>query len=163
MPECSDCGKEVDLTNLEKIDNKFVCHSCLYQHHKPFEIYPIGYVENLLERGEGFGLKGSKAQVSKIRLFNTQKPFLYKLEEEEWITVVYYLHKPRNIQSIFSRGIDRKKVGVFASRTPDRLSHIGISNVKLIKIEDTILFVRNLDAINGTPVLDIKLGQKSRW
>jgi len=163
MPTCIKCKKEFNSSQLEKIDDDFICHSCLYENHDPFEIYPIGFVENQLERGHGFGLKGSRASTSKIHLFSSQIPFLYKLEDEKWITVVYYLHKPRQIRSVFSRGIDGKKVGVFASRTPDRLSRIGISNVKLKKLEDTTLYVKHLDAINGTPVLDIKLGENTKW
>ncbi len=163
MPVCTKCKNEKGLDELAKVDDKFICYSCLYQNHKPFKIFPIGFVENQLERGEGFGLKGRRINVSKIRLFESQRPFLYKLEEDEWITVVYYFHKQRQIRSTFSRGIDGKKVGIFASRTPNRLSCIGITNVKLVKIEDTTLFVENLDAINGTPILDIKLGSKTRW
>ena len=163
MPVCTKCKKEKELDQLDKFDNKFICYSCLYQNNKPFKIFPIGFVENQLEKGEGFGLKGSKKNVSKIRLFESQRPFLYKLEEDEWITVVYYFHKQREIRSTFPRGIDGKKVGIFASRTPNRLSRIGITNVRLVKIEDTALIVKNLDAINGTPVLDIKLGSKTRW
>ena len=163
MPTCTKCNKEFDSSQLEQIDGEYICHSCLYENHGPFEIYPIGFVENQLERGQGFGLKGSRASTSKIHLFSSQKPFLYKLEDEKWITVVYYLHKPRTIRYVFSRGIDGKKVGVFASRTPDRLSRIGVSNVKLKKIEGTTLYVKHLDAINGTPVLDIKLGENAKW
>ncbi len=163
MPVCAKCKKEKDSDHFDKFDDKFMCYSCLYQNYKPFKIFPIGFVENQLERGEGFGLKGSRNDVSKIRIFESQKPFLYKLEEEKWITVVYYFHKQRKIRSTFSRGIDGKEVGIFASRTPNRLSHIGITNVKLVRIEDTTLFVENLDAIDGTPILDIKLGSKTRW
>jgi len=163
MLACSKCKKEYNLVNLEKVDDIFICHSCLYHHSKPFKIFPIGFVENQLERGEGFGLKNSRNQISKIHLFISQRPFLYKLEDERWITVVYYFHRQHKIQSLFSRGIDGKEVGIFASRTPDRLSHIGISNVELIKIKNTTLFVKRLDAINGTPVLDIKLGERSKW
>jgi len=163
MPICTKCKKEFELLKLEIIDDSYICHSCLYSNYEPFEIFPIGFVENQLERGKGFGLKGNRAEISKLHLFSAQSPFLYKLEDEKWITVLYYFHKPHNIRSALSRGIDGKKVGIFASRTPDRLSRIGISNVKLIKIKNTTLYVKNLDAINGTPVLDIKLGQKSRW
>ncbi len=163
MPVCTKCKKEKELDQLDKFDNQFICYSCLYQNNKPFKIFPIGFVENLLERGEGFGLKGSRNNVSKIHLFESQLPFLYKLEEDDWITVVYYFHKQGKIRSTFPRGIDGKKVGIFASRTPNRLSRIGITNVKLIKIKDATLFVKNLDAINGTPVLDIKLGSKTKW
>lgn len=163
MPICTKCKKEKELDQLDKFDDKFMCHSCLYQNSKPFKIFPIGFVENQLEKGEGFGLKGNRNDLSKIILFESQRPFLYNLEDEQWITVVFYLHKPRKIQSTFSRGIDGKEVGIFASRTPNRLSHIGITNVKLVRIEENILFVENLDAIDGTPILDIKLGSKSRW
>ncbi|TFF99703.1 MAG: S-adenosylmethionine-dependent methyltransferase, partial [Promethearchaeota archaeon] len=163
MPLCKKCKKESDPSELEKINGEYICYSCLYQNAEPFKIYPIGYVSNNLERGEGFSLIGRKTEISKIHLFESQKSFLYKLEEEKWITVVYYLHKPRNIRSIFPRGMDKKKVGIFASRTPDRPSHIGVSNVKLMRVEGTTLFVRKFDAINGTPILDIKLGENSRW
>ena len=160
MPICIKCKKEFEISKLELIDDSYICHSCLYLNYEPFKIYPIGFVENQLERGKGFGLKGKRAEISKIHLFPSQSAFLYKLEDEDWITVVFYFHKSQNIRSVFSRGIDGKKVGVFASRTPYRLSRIGISNVKLMKIKNTTLYVKNLDAINGTPVLDIKLGQK---
>ena len=163
MPVYTKCKKEKILDELDKYDDKFICYSCLYQKNKPFKIFPIGFVENQLEKGEGFGLKGSKNNVSKIRLFESQRPFLYKLEEDERITVLYYFHKQHKIRSTFSRGIDGKKVGIFASRTPNRLSRIGMTSVELVKIEDTTLFVKNLDAINGTPILDIKLGSKTKW
>jgi len=82
---------------------------------------------------------------------------MHKLEEEECVTIVYYLHKARPIRSRFKRGLDGKDVGVFASRTPDRLSRIGIQDVRLLRVEATTLVVEDLDAINGTPVLDIKM------
>lgn len=163
MKICNKCKNEFESNHLEKIDGVLMCHSCLYQNHEPFKIYPIGFVENQLERAGTFGVKGNKTQVSIIHLFESQRLFLYKLEDEEWITIVYYLHDQHEIRSTFSRGIDSKTVGIFASRTPDRLSRIGISNVNLVKIQETNVFVKNLDAIDGTPVLDIKLGEKSRW
>ncbi|MCK5380760.1 MAG: SAM-dependent methyltransferase, partial [Candidatus Latescibacteria bacterium] len=78
---------------------------------------------------------------------------MYKLEEEQFLTIVYYLHKARTVKSVFRRGLDGKKVGVFASRTPDRLSGIAIQEVTLVKIEGMTLYVEGLDAIHGSPVL----------
>jgi len=46
--------------------------------------------------------------------------------------------------------------GVFALRSPNRPNPIGVTVVDLIGIEDNVLRVRGLDAINGTPVLDLK-------
>ena len=82
---------------------------------------------------------------------------MYRLADERYICVVYHLHEHGNIRSVFERGLDGKEVGVFASRTPHRLNPVAIQNVELLKIEGTVLHVKGLDAINGSPVLDIKM------
>ncbi|TGM35810.1 TrmO family methyltransferase domain-containing protein [Leptospira biflexa] len=48
------------------------------------------------------------------------------------------------------------KVGIFAQRKKDRPNQLGICTVELIKLEGNQLTVKYLDAIDGTPVLDIK-------
>ncbi|MEJ2664769.1 MAG: TrmO family methyltransferase, partial [Spirochaetia bacterium] len=48
------------------------------------------------------------------------------------------------------------KVGIFSQRKKDRPNHIGTTSVELVRREGRTLIVKNLDAINGTPVLDIK-------
>lgn len=156
---CSKCRRKFSENKICIIDSEPVCVSCIYGKLKPFEIYPIGIVKNNLKRAqEGFGTIG-KEDISRIELIESQKPFLYKLEEEDYITVVYYLHETESIKSVFKRGLDGKEVGVFASRTPYRLSRIAIQDVKLLKVEGTTIFVEGLDAVNGTPILDIKM----RW
>lgn len=154
---CAECGATCREGEIFVIDSRNVCRRCLYGDVKPVRIYPIGFVDNQLERdATDFGTKG-KAERARIELFPSQKRFMYKLEEEHSLTIVYYLHKARPVKSRFRRGVDGKEVGVFASRTPDRLSKIGIQDVRLIGVEGTTLIVEGLDAVNGTPVLDIKL------
>jgi tRNA-Thr(GGU) m(6)t(6)A37 methyltransferase TsaA len=51
---------------------------------------------------------------------------------------------------------DNPLVGVFASRSPNRPNPIGVTKVKLLEVRGNILVVKGLDALNGTPVLDIK-------
>jgi tRNA (Thr-GGU) A37 N-methylase len=154
---CAECGAACIKEDVVVIDDQNICCRCLYGNVSPMQIYPIGFVRNQLDRDDtDFGLSG-KRQRSRVELFPSQKRFIYRLEEEREITIVYYLHKSRPVRSTFKRGFDGKKVGVFASRTPDRLSKIGIQDVRLVKVEGTALIVEGLDAINGTPVLDIKM------
>ena len=154
---CADCNAVCTDNDLFAIDDRQVCCKCLFGEETPVRIYPIGIVHNDLERDNtSFGRTGTST-ISRIELFPSQKQFMYGLDEEPEITIVYYLHKSRSVKTIFKRGLDGKRVGVVASRSPDRLSRIGIQNVTLMKIRGTILTVKGLDAISGTPVLDIKL------
>jgi len=157
IQRCAECGKTVASEKIVIIDNRPLCLTCIYGQIKPFEIYSIGQVRNELKKNESdFGLIGPKG-ISCIDIIPSQSRFMYKLEEEKFLTIVYYLHETKSVKSIFKRGLDSKEVGVFASRTPHRLSKIGIQDVRLLKIEGTTLYIEGLDAINGSPVLDIKL------
>ena len=155
--KCDKCGKIKKAGHVDIIDDKCICKECLYGNIKPFQIYPIGVVGNGRQRSrKNFGTAG-KEGASRIELIESQKPFLYKLDDEKYITVIYYLHETNSVRSVFKRGLDGKEVGVFASRTPYRLSRIAIQDVRLVKIEGVTLYVEGLDAVNGTPVLDIKM------
>jgi tRNA (Thr-GGU) A37 N-methylase len=147
---CSQCGKPAAADTTCIIDGKPVCTTCLYGNAEPFKIYPIGTVRDLEE-----------PNMSLIELLPSQKQFMYKLEEEEYLTIVYYLHKVTDVSTVFKRGIkgDGKEVGVFASRTPRRPSRIAVQDVRLHGIKGTSLLVEGLDALEGSPVLDIKMGR----
>jgi len=154
---CADCNAVCKNDELFIIDNRQVCGVCLFGDVPPVIIYPIGIVNNDLERENKQFRKERIDSISQIELLPSQKQFMSGLEEEPEITIVYYLHKSYSVKTRFNRGLDGKRVGVFASRTPDRLSKIAIQDVYLLDIKDTTLIVKGLDAINGTPVLDIKL------
>jgi len=157
LHKCSKCGNNLPQEKIFIIDDNYICVHCLYDNAKPFQIYPIGIVQNDLKRNRtNFGTVG-RGGVSCIQLFLSQKLFLYKIEEERYLTIVYYLHQAKQIKSVFRRGLDGKEVGIFSSRTPDRLSRIAIQDVALVKVEGTSLYVAGLDAVDGSPVLDIKL------
>jgi len=156
---CSECGAQVEQHEVCEVDDALICVRCMYGDVDPLAIYPIGLVKNDLQRNPtDLGVVG-RDRTSKIELMQSQERFLHQLEDETFLTVVYYLHQARPVRSVFARGSDGKVVGVFATRTPDRLSRIAIQDVRLIKIEGTTLFVKGLDAIDGSPVLDLKM----RW
>jgi tRNA (Thr-GGU) A37 N-methylase len=149
---CSICRRGVRNEQSFIIDKRPVCAHCLFGDVEPLAIYPIGTVKR-----DGQSGSASTDEVCRIELHPGQRPFLYKLEEESRITVVYYLHRSGPVETVFIRMLDGKEVGVFASRTPDRTSRIAIQDVELISVEGTTLYVCGLDAVDGSPVLDIKL------
>jgi len=159
---CSKCGKAINNNKSFVIDEKPLCFHCLYGDTEPFEIYPIGKVTTELQQNEVKDISAGRGKISRIDLLPSQKRFLYRLEDEPHILIVYYLHKVKSMSTLFHRRLDGKKVGVFASRTQNRLSRIAIQDVKLLKVESATLYVEGLDAIDGSPVLDIKLGLKKQ-
>ena len=86
---------------------------------------------------------------------------LYQIESFSHAEIVFYFHlvdenkietgarHPRN-------NTEWPKVGIFAQRGKNRPNRLGVTTVKILKREGRQLFVQGLDAIDGTPVLDIK-------
>ena len=115
---------------------------------------PIGYVEN-----EYHELKYNEEMyqsISKIIIYDEFKDGLYKVTDFDRLEIIYYFDKFDQYELIQKRRIDGVKAGVFASRTPRRPNGIGITTVKLEKFVDNVLYVKGLDALDKTPVLDIK-------
>src|SRR6056297_2283355 len=78
------------------------------------------------------------------------------LEEYETIEVLYWLDRSRRDLATQSPRGDGRTTGTFALRSPVRPNPIGTSRVKLVRIRDGTVFVRGLDCLDGTPLLDIK-------
>lgn len=80
---------------------------------------------------------------------------LYRIEDNDHLTVLFYLHESDEYTLCGPRryGVER---GLFACRSPNRPSPIGITTVELLERDGRTLRVHGLDAIDGTPVLDIK-------
>ncbi len=157
---CSECGLDCNADEIRIVDGKGVCLNCLCGQVEPIEIRPIGIVVNDKKRAKsGFATSGSN--ISEIRLHPGQERFMKAITDETHLTIIWNLHQSRPVKTAFHRGWDGKEVGPFASRTPDRLTPIAVTDVELIEVRGTTLIVRGLDAIDGTPVLDIKVSRKS--
>jgi tRNA-Thr(GGU) m(6)t(6)A37 methyltransferase TsaA len=117
---------------------------------------PIGHVEN------GFR---ERAPVDKIRSAESRIVLdlaltdgLKGLEPGQQVMVVFYFHRARGFDLLqHPRGdTSRPRRGVFALRSPRRPNPIGVTVVDLVAVEGNVLRVQGLDAIDGTPVLDLK-------
>ncbi|HDL86432.1 MAG TPA: tRNA (N6-threonylcarbamoyladenosine(37)-N6)-methyltransferase TrmO, partial [Candidatus Acetothermia bacterium] len=72
------------------------------------------------------------------------------------VILIYHFHRSSGYDLLIAPFMDTAQRGVFATRAPRRPNPVGLSVVNLIKIEGAILHVRNIDILDGTPLLDIK-------
>lgn len=116
----------------------------------------IGYVEN--QFNEPVSASEIRAVESRIVLRPDLSEGLLGFEPGQKIMVVFYFHRSDRFDLLQHPQGDRSrpKRGVFTLRSPKRPNPIGITVVELVGIDNHILCVRGLDAIDGTPVLDIK-------
>lgn len=118
------------------------------------EMVPVGYVEN--DYLEPVYDEEVYSKVSKIVLKKELTDGLYRIEDFGKLYILFYFSKSKGYKLIHRRRYDGEISGVFASRSPYRPNGIGLTIVELLKVEGNVLHVKGLDAINGTPVLDIK-------
>jgi tRNA-Thr(GGU) m(6)t(6)A37 methyltransferase TsaA len=84
---------------------------------------------------------------------------LQELESFSHVWVIFYFHKnnrSRFHSKVHPPRLEGRTVGVFASRSPHRPNPIGLSLLEIEKVEADGIWVRGLDVIDGTPILDIK-------
>jgi tRNA (adenine37-N6)-methyltransferase len=122
------------------------------------KLKPIGVVHNEIKQT---GYHDCKDIISKIEVDAKWAELLDGIEEFSHIIILFWMHKvPHDAEppvKVHPRGrADLPLVGLFATRAPQRPNPIGITIVKLLKLSGNILTVQGLDAIDGTPVLDIK-------
>ena len=72
------------------------------------------------------------------------------------LLLIYHFHRSRSVSLTVTPYLDTVPRGLFATRAPNRPNPIGISLVRLVRIEGRHLHVENIDVIDGTPLLDIK-------
>jgi tRNA-Thr(GGU) m(6)t(6)A37 methyltransferase TsaA len=99
--------------------------------------------------------------VSEIHVDEAYAAGLQGIEDWSHVMVVYSMHEARfDMEKDMVRRPrgreDMPEMGVFARRSAHRPNGIGVTAVEVVKVEGNILTVRRLDAIDGTPVLDIK-------
>lgn len=74
-----------------------------------------------------------------------------------WLIWIFHQNKTARYHAkVHPPRLQGKTMGVFATRTPHRPNPIGLSLVKIVKIEDGIITVAGADLVDGTPILDIK-------
>jgi tRNA-Thr(GGU) m(6)t(6)A37 methyltransferase TsaA len=81
---------------------------------------------------------------------------LQDLDGFSHIILLYHFHQVREFKLSVVPFMDSQPRGVFATRAPVRPNPIGLSIVRLLSVDRNILYIENVDVLDGTPVLDIK-------
>jgi tRNA-Thr(GGU) m(6)t(6)A37 methyltransferase TsaA len=124
-----------------------------------YAIHPIGWVESPLVDPDSAPLQGDEGTPDAwLVLDPTMGPAMGDLSVGAEVIVLTWLDRAdRDALVVHPRG-DRTRPprGVFSTRSPDRPNPIGLHTVQVLEIDDTRIRVRNLEALDRTPVVDIK-------
>ncbi len=127
------------------------------EYNRTFTLVPVGYVA----RDEGDeALRGQALRERPARIIidpSVSKALLGLEAGSDVLVVCYFDRSDRDVLQVHPRGNrDVPLRGVFATRSPARPNPIAVTSAHIERIEDNVLHVVGLDALDGTPVVDIK-------
>jgi tRNA-Thr(GGU) m(6)t(6)A37 methyltransferase TsaA len=124
-----------------------------------FELVPIGWVESPLTDPASAPKQGDEgAPVAWLVLEPEVLDALDGIQEGDQLIVLTWLDRARrDVLRVHPRGDpSRPQQGVFSTRSEHRPNPIGLHRVEVAAIDDARVQVRNLEAVDGTPILDVK-------
>jgi tRNA-Thr(GGU) m(6)t(6)A37 methyltransferase TsaA len=124
-----------------------------------YHLHPIGVVESPLTDRAAAPLQGHEgAPDATLVMRKEMSEGVRDLEAGNDLIVLTWLHQSnREVLSTRPRSDPKNPIrGVFSTRSPDRPNPIGLHLVQIVDIEGNRIRVRDLEAIDGTPVIDIK-------
>ncbi|MFG2044572.1 tRNA (N6-threonylcarbamoyladenosine(37)-N6)-methyltransferase TrmO [Dactylosporangium sp. NPDC048998] len=127
--------------------------------HDGFVVRPVGRVESPLTDRAGAPRQGDEDAPSAWVVFDERvRPALRDLRPGDQILLLTWLHRAdREVLAVHSRGDrTRPETGVFSTRAPDRPNPIGLHRAAILAVDGLRVRVSGLEAIDGTPVLDVK-------
>ena len=125
---------------------------------KDITLKPIGKVKNSVRQ---MRREGWESLVSEIILEPKHEEALEGVEDYSHLVILFWLNRLRRTDREMKKVHPKSRrdlplVGIFSTRTQYRPNPIGLTLVRLLGRKKNILRVRGLDAVNGTPVIDIK-------
>jgi tRNA-Thr(GGU) m(6)t(6)A37 methyltransferase TsaA len=140
-------------------DNKMVQFSSDQMRSPSYTIAPIGIVRSELTQLEDAPMQGDEgAPAAWLELHPPVAPGMAGIKAGDELIVLTWLHlAERDVLQVHPRGdLNRPLTGVFATRSPDRPNPIGLHRVTVLEVAERRLRVSPLEAIDGTPIVDIK-------
>ena len=119
---------------------------------------PIGIIHSPFTEPKGMPIQppGASGIQGTVEIFEEYRSALKDLDGFSHMILLYHFHCSQGFTPQVVPFMDTKPRGLFSTRAPRRPNAIGLSVVKLNRIEDGVLFIENVDILDGTPLLDIK-------
>ncbi|NVI92088.1 tRNA (N6-threonylcarbamoyladenosine(37)-N6)-methyltransferase TrmO [Actinomadura sp. BRA 177] len=127
--------------------------------YQEFALTPVGHVSSILTDRASAPKQGTEGAPEAWLVFEPAVfPALDGLRPGDRIFVLTWLHlSPRDVLSVHPRDDPSTPMrGVFATRSPDRPNPIGLHPVEILEVTGRRVRVRDLEALDGTPILDVK-------
>lgn len=120
------------------------------------ELEPIGIIHSPYKDREEAHQGHKSEAISQIEVFKEFEEGLQDIEGFSHIIVIYWFHKSQGYHLLVRTPWDETPHGLFATRSPHRPCPLALTVVELVAREKNVLKVKGLDAIDGSPLLDIK-------
>jgi tRNA (adenine37-N6)-methyltransferase len=119
---------------------------------------PIGIIRSPFKEPRGMPIQpaGASGIAGTIELDPEYEGGLKDLDGFPHIILIYHFHLSTGFSLLLKPFMDDMLRGLFSTRAPRRPNPIGLSIVRLVKIEGPALSIENVDIVDGTPLLDIK-------
>ena len=119
---------------------------------------PIGIIHTSFSNIEGMPIQPAGAANIRgtVKIFEEYSEGLKDLDGFSHIILIYHFHQAQSVKLVVTPFLDTLPHGVFSTRAPSRPNPIGLSVVRLLKVEQNILRIENVDILNDTPLLDLK-------
>jgi len=124
-----------------------------------YELQPIGWVESSLVDRDTAPRQGNEGAPDAWLVFDSEVlTGLHDLEVGSEIILLTWLHRARrDVLTVHPRDdLNRPLCGVFSTRSSDRPNPIGLHTVQILAVNGARVHVRPLEAIDGTPIVDMK-------
>jgi tRNA-Thr(GGU) m(6)t(6)A37 methyltransferase TsaA len=119
---------------------------------------PIGVIHTPYQQAAGTPVQGAMAAgvAGTVEVSPDYAAGLRDLAGFERIWLVYWFDRANPAEMVVTPYLDTEARGLFATRAPCRPNPIGLSAVRLVRIEENVVHVDGVDMLDGTPLLDIK-------